>query len=397
MEPQGHPHIDPRQPRQGSQPGTNPPVFAWKPTSEQATFRLLIARDADFTQIETDLAELSEPIFLPERAFAPGRYFWKWASGGEESDVFSFEITPAAMTLEVPPAAEWLARFSPGQPRIYLSPHQVAGLRSAFAQSDSPEKRKLLADAEMLLGESHELAEPSFLPDINRDYETWFAIWYEIMWGSRNFVKGAETLALAYLLTGDVRFARPACARMVSISQWDPDGSSEVNHNSEAHMSVIWHGPKACDWVWEHFTPDERAAVIAQFRRRGQNQFNPLRHQGYFGVTRFDSHSGRKIVFLGMNAARLSWRRWRRPRGLAGSGCPPILGGNPGQFGRGDDGHRAEGHFLTPPAYVGESWGSFPPRGLQAAAAGRGTYYPGVLFLGRIHFHLGGEKPLLPP
>lgn len=340
MEPQGHPHIDPRQPRQGSQPGTNPPVFAWKPSPDQTTFRLLIARDADFTQVATDLPELAEPIYLPEAVFAPGRYFWRWESGGEQSEPFTFEITPDAVRLEIPPASDWLTRFAGGHPRIYVTPGQVADLRVRFAQSTSSTKDKLLADAARLLGESHHLAEPPFLPDINRDYEAWFAVWYEILWDSRAFVKGAETLALAYLLTGDVRFARAACERMASISQWDPDGSSEVNHNSEAHMSVIWNGPKACDWVWEHFTHDERTVVVAQFRRRGQNQFNQLRHQGYFGVTRFDSHSGRKIVFLAMTALvfhdeipeAAGWLEWLRP---ILCGIWPIWAGDDGAWAEG--------------------------------------------------------------
>src|SRR5690606_2086870 len=30
-----HPHIDPRQPRHASTPGTNPPVFAWKPPTAE--------------------------------------------------------------------------------------------------------------------------------------------------------------------------------------------------------------------------------------------------------------------------------------------------------------------------------------------------------------------------
>jgi len=35
-----HPHVDPRQPRNGARPGTNPPVFVWKPTGGEGGFRL---------------------------------------------------------------------------------------------------------------------------------------------------------------------------------------------------------------------------------------------------------------------------------------------------------------------------------------------------------------------
>ena len=41
---------------------------------------------------------------------------------------------------------------------------------------------------------------------------------------------------------------------MASISKWDPEGPTYLGHNDEAHMSVIWHGPHAVDWVWDQFT-----------------------------------------------------------------------------------------------------------------------------------------------
>lgn len=74
---------------------------------------------------------------------------------------------------------------------------------------------------------------------------------------------------MAYLASGEVRYARAACRRMGSVSRWDPTGSSHIAHNDEAHMSVIWDGPQACDWVWEQFTDEQRDVVIEQFRRRG--------------------------------------------------------------------------------------------------------------------------------
>ena len=49
-----HCHVDPRQPRNDTRPGTNPPVFAWKPTEGATAFRLKVARDADFADICLD-------------------------------------------------------------------------------------------------------------------------------------------------------------------------------------------------------------------------------------------------------------------------------------------------------------------------------------------------------
>ncbi len=345
-----HPHLDPRQPRDGSSPGTNPPVFAWKPAEGDDTFRLTIARDGDFADVRVDVQGLRDPAYLPEEAFEPGRYFWKWSpfakasgdksAGDGESEVFSFEITPEAVRLEVPPASEWLERFPRDHPRLYVRPEEVAALRASRNGNRAQMWQQLQAAADALLDEPHEYPEPPFLPDRSRDYQAFFRAWAPILWESRRFVKGAETLALAYLASGERQYARAACERMASVSRWDPEGSSHIAHNDEAHMSVIWDGSKVCDWVWDEFTDEERELVIEQFRRRGEITYEHVHSRGCYGVTRFDSHSGREIIFLALLAIvfhehipeAAKWLEWLRP---VLCGIWPIWAGDDGAWAEG--------------------------------------------------------------
>jgi len=335
-----HPHKDPRQPRHESKPGTNPPVFVWKPLDGQKEFRLAVARDAAFSAVCLDLKGLTEPAHLPEKAFAHGRYFWKWSAAAAESEVFTFELTPEAVILEVPPAGEWLRRFPQEHPRLYVRPEDVPALRASRHRERAAVWTRLQAVADALLAESHELAEPPFLSPWAENYQKTYEIWARILWESRRFVKGAETLALAYLASGDAKYARAACQRMASVSRWNPEGSSHISHNDEAHMSVIWHGTQACDWGWEQFTDEERARVIDQFRRRGQITYDHMHNRGSYGVTRFDSHAGREIVFLAQIAfvfqehipeAR-TWLEWLRP---VLCGIWPIWAGDDGAWSEG--------------------------------------------------------------
>ncbi|MDP6777361.1 MAG: DUF4962 domain-containing protein [Candidatus Latescibacteria bacterium] len=335
-----HPHVDPRQPRNGSRPGTNPPVFAWKPVDIETGTHLMVARDEAFSDLCLDVKRLQEPAFLPEEALAPGRYFWKWSAGSSESEVFEFEITPEAVVVEVPSVDEWLRRFSEGHPRMYIRPEDVQALRESRQGEGAEAWEALKHRADVLLEESHELEEPPFLPPWSEDYDKTYRIWSRIASAARGFIGGAETLALAYLSSGEAGYARAACLRMASVSRWDPEGSSHISHNDEAHMPVIWHGPKACDWAWDQFTNEELEAVIAQYRQRGQITFDHMHNRGSYGVTRFDSHAGREIVFLANTAlvfhehipeAR-TWLEWLRP---VLCGIWPIWAG--------DDGGWAEG------------------------------------------------------
>ena len=336
-----HPHKDPRQPGDGARPGTNPPVFAWLPIEDADGYRLEVARDSSFENTCLDIGGLQESLYLPETALDPGMYFWRWSlDSGATSEVFAFEIEPEAVVVEVPPAAEWLKGFPAEHPRIYVRPEELPALRSSAAGEQAQAWARLRESAEAVLAEPHEIEEPPFLPDRSENYQKYHETWAPIMWNSRRFVKGAETLGLAYLVSGEDVFARAACRRMASISRWDPEGSSHLPHNDEAHMSVIWNGSNACDWVWDRFTEQEREAVVTQFRRRGQITFDHMHNRGSYGVTRFDSHAGREIVFLAHIALVFhehipeaqTWLEWLRP---VLCGIWPIWSGDDGAWAEG--------------------------------------------------------------
>ncbi|MFH1024014.1 MAG: DUF4962 domain-containing protein [Planctomycetota bacterium] len=335
-----HPHVDPRQPRNGARPGTNPPVFAWKPPEGTHEFSLVVACDPGLR--ETILVEtaLTEPVFLPSTALAPGRYWWQWSASGTYGEVFEFEVMPDAAVLEVPPISEWLERFPKTHPRIWIRPEEVPALRTSRAGPRADLWKQLEPVADELLAQPHALVEPPFLPPWEENYDKAFAMWRSIAFETRSFMQGAETLALAHLAGGRQEYARAACRRLVSVSRWDPEGSSHIEHNDEAHMPVIWWGPVACDWVWEQFTADERALILDQFRRRGRITFEHMHSRGSYGVTRFDSHAGREIVFLAQVAlvfhehipeAR-QWLQWLRP---VLCGIWPVWAGDDGGWSEG--------------------------------------------------------------
>ncbi len=293
-----HPHIDPRYPGYRSVPGTNPPVFVWKPLVREVSqkFRLLVAKDAGFANIVVNAGGLSDPVHLPEKAFEPGRYWWKWGTRASESTVYEFSIDRSAVVLEVPPAREWFARLPPDRPRLYTRPENVAQLRRE--RTNNPLWPRLQKEAEAMLLEDHELAEPGFLPDRSTDYPAYVKAFQSAMWESRSFARGAEIMAMAWLISGDTKFSDAARRRILSLCSWDPDGPSSIENNDEAHMSILWYGISAVDWIFDQFTPEQRRRVIGHIRKRAENTFAFLHNLSTYGVDRFDSHSGREIVFL---------------------------------------------------------------------------------------------------
>ncbi len=335
-----HSHIDPRQPRNQAAIRTNPPVFAWKAQLEQGPFRLQVARDDSFAQPVVEAENLRDPVFLPTEALPPGDYVWRWQGQGVEGETFSFTVPADTVELPVPPVGEWLERIGPGHPRLYLSGERQAHIRASLAGEYAASWAEVKPVAEQLLLESREIEEPPYLPDRQLDYNAYIKAFGKAMWDSRAFVANSQTLALAYVLSGDRRYARAACERMASICRWNPDGSTHLAHNDEPHMSVIWHGPTTCDWIFDEFTEAERELVLNQYRRRGQITFEHMHDRGCYGVTRFDSHAGREIVFLAMTALAFhehipeaaTWLEWLRP---VLCGIWPVWAGDDGAWAEG--------------------------------------------------------------
>ncbi|MFP3903802.1 MAG: DUF4962 domain-containing protein, partial [Armatimonadota bacterium] len=292
----------------------------WKPPEGADSFELTIARDPEMSDPVIKEA-VSEPAYLPYEAFESGTYYWQWTFGEKEGEVFTFEITADAVKLEVPPASEWLQRLSDDHPRLYLSPEDVGDLRASIDNERADQWAELQSVADRLLAQDHVIEEPPYLPDRTKDYAAFFEVWQQVLWGGRKFTRGASLLALTYLASGDERYGRAACRRMDSISRWDPEGSSYLPHNDEAHMAVIWDGSKACDWCWDLFTDEERARVIEQFKRRGEITYEFMHDRGNYGVTQFGSHAGREVVFLAHLAMTfhehipeaVEWLEWLRP------------------------------------------------------------------------------------
>jgi hypothetical protein len=305
-----------------------------------AICRLVVSKEAVGGERVLDIRGLSDSVFLPEQAFPPGRYMWHWESAEGKSEVFRFEITSVAVALEIPAVDEWLRRLPRGHPRIFVRPEDVESLQASRHTYRAAAWNELETTAKSLVQAEHELPEPPFLPDWSENYQSAFESWHKIMWSSRRFVKEAECLALAHLASGNAAYARAACLRLASIARWDPEGSSHLTHNDEAHMAMIWHGPQACDWVWDRFTDEERTRVISQFQRRGQLTFEHMRLKGSYGIIRFDSHAGREIVFLAMIALVFHeyipearrWLEWLRP---VLCGIWPVWAGDDGAWAEG--------------------------------------------------------------
>ena len=338
-----HPHVHPEQPVEGKEVNINPPVFAWKDAgrTNNARYTWELRRAGENSPIE-QVEDLRETIYLPEKSYPVGRWEWRWSCGAARSEWHEFRIGENSFTQEIPGVGSWMKKLEEPNPRLGIPSGVKLPLTGDILKSRLGDHYETLeSEWEALLKQKHNIEEPPYRLDRSKNYEAFFKAQYAANWERRRFMKGAETLALGYLLTGNRKLGRAAAERLLSVSEWDPMGSSHISHNDEAHMAVICRGPMIYDWTYPLLEDEEKAKIIAQFRQRGQITFDHMHDRGQYGIDRFDSHAGREIIYLAYIAIALGneieeshmWLNWLRP---VLCGIWPIWAGPDGAWAEGD-------------------------------------------------------------
>ena len=293
-----NPLIDIRRPRHKEKVGVNPPGFIWQPLEGAEAYQLEVcgSRKFDDDTLRT-FTVTGRTMFLLEEPLAPGHWYWRWSAEGRRSQVFSFEMLTDAAEAKIGSADALAARVG-DHPRLMVRPGARDELRARWKSEKDDLLGAVNARAEELVAETHTMEEPPFLPPRSEDYNKTHVIWRKAMVDSRKFCAGAHDLAFAYLVGGDRRYADAVAERLDSLSRWDPDGSTCIQHNDEPHMSVINWCPLAFDWAFDVIPEDVRERFAAHLGKRAENTLEHLLHWPYH-VRPESNHAGRMIGFLG--------------------------------------------------------------------------------------------------
>jgi len=301
-----NPAVNVRRPRNAERVTLNPPGFVFRPVPGVEHYRIELARSRDFSARPVVRGEVGPwTVWIPQQPLAPGRWYWRWSGGGRTSDVWWFDVAEEALVQQIIPKADLTSRVRP-HPRLLLTEQALAALRDSPPEIVREDLATLRRLAEQILAEPHEMPEPPWLPSRSKDQEGYLRLWRAALIDSRAFARGAECLALAWLIWRERRFADAAICRLLSLAKWDPDGSTSIEHNDEPHMSVIQHVPFAYDWLSEVLTGEQRDRIRDNLAGRLRNTYRHLRERLNFLVEdATGSHAGRMFGFLGRGALAL--------------------------------------------------------------------------------------------
>jgi hypothetical protein len=285
-------------PEDGAILSITPAAFVWVPVEGAQSYVLQYSPDRDFKTTDTvTVRDIAISVYTPTEPMKAGQWYWRYGveRGGQAvySKVRGFTIPADAQEFARPTTESVLAKVATSRPRLYVNADQVAEIRAEAHGKWKAVVEPVVRSAEKELGKEL-FPEPVFLPTEPQERSKAYLISFQTM---RPFTSGMETCALAYLCTGDRRFADEAKRRLLHFSTWDVDGPSSVSANDEAAMDIAMRGPRTFDWIYDALSDEERAKC-QDFLVRRLAQINKHHLRRPFESRPYESHAGRMVGFM---------------------------------------------------------------------------------------------------
>lgn len=294
-------------PFEGRLSATDPPAFVWRPQKGAVSYDLQIARDKGFDPPVHEAEGIALHCHVPASTLGPGAYHWRYRYrkgkyASPWSKVRSFRIDGAAVAFPMPPREELLARVPAGHPRLFLRPEGLPRLRELAQGALQDRWQAIVARCEKLLQSPPDASEPLKYQQgevRGRNDDAWRKRW----WGNRRHTiavtDGAATLAFAWLIGGNERYAKEARRLILAACDWDPNGATSYAYNDEAGMPFAYYTARTYTWLHGFLKEEERRKIRSVMRVR-MEQIHRHLAEGRRHIWRpYSSHANRAWHWLG--------------------------------------------------------------------------------------------------
>ena len=296
----------PHAPADGDVTAVNPPAFVWVPADGVDAYVVEYSTDPGFAPAETTVVEdVAISVYTPTETLEPGDWYWRYGvDDGDGERVYSraraFTIPADAQAFPRITIDDALARIPDERPRAYFTPERVEEIRAEADGRYAEITQPVIQSAEAVL----EMDEPLFPepqpPEDPDEVRQAYVDGYRAM---RPYTRRMHTCALAYIYTGDERFAEEAKRRLLHFASWDVDGPTSIHGVSgtrwygEFGMDIGAHAPRTFDWIHDTLTEEEREKCLDAFSRRIAQMSQRHRNMP-FESRPYSSHPGRQIGFV---------------------------------------------------------------------------------------------------
>jgi hypothetical protein len=210
-----------------------------------------------------------------------------WKGSAEELKAQLSQVRRIPLPTVPPPPADAASKH----PRIHFRPDEVEVLRAKRRQIPFRQLSEMILarTAGMLVADLPEEPEP--YP------EGWEVNHWRKMRDVSSLVSGnMESLAFAYLITGNEAYAEEAKRWIKHVCSWDVNGTTSTAYHDDLGRWILSSMSAAVDWIYDTLTPEDLAVIRPVLLARGRElyriQVRPLANRLY------DSHAITSLCYL---------------------------------------------------------------------------------------------------
>lgn len=289
-------------PAEGASVTENPPRFSWLPVIDSgARYALRASRNPDFPAGDTyEFTGIDLNFFTPDRPFEPGHYFWNYAtcdaSGSGVTSTWSkareFNI---AEDLPQTPLADRKTRYAKSEtshPRLWLTGAQLASFKADLkADPNHCGWEKFFEKSVLPWLDRDIIPEPPPYPGNKRTPDVWRATYIRC----QELIYAIRHMAIAGKVLDDDAFTAKAKEWLLSVSQWDPEGTTSRTYTDEWAFRVTVALAWGYDWLYDVLSDDERILVRKALLARTRQVADHVMRHANIHVFPFDSHAVRSL------------------------------------------------------------------------------------------------------
>jgi hypothetical protein len=290
-------------PEDGQIAEINPPGFTWLPVEEAGSYKLIF-KNAETKTIKYEFVVNNRNAFSPKQSFQAGNYEWIIEAYSKSEKllarrrVYKLTIPEGIPEFPFPNIEELLANISKEHPRLIFGKKDLKDIRATLTTTRKKgwEASKKMADESLNLSPP-EL--PTYGPIENYNHRRIeYRKYYHYI---RPFIdEGLQSLSLAWMMTGEEKYAVTAKRILLEVCKWDAKGITSSNNIGfdEPGLSLARCLHRTYDWLYEALNEEEREIVRKSCIDRARDTFQRVGVNRPYLQSPGSSHDARLIGYL---------------------------------------------------------------------------------------------------
>lgn len=275
-------------PADGKEVSMNPAALLW-PAAEgkDVVYRVRLSQDKNFPVGKTIVSkDIEWAMFSNHKKLDTGKWYWQYGvvkkNAVEWSEIYDFVIKKDTPVFETPTIEEFLAACSKSHPRLYVSEDEINDFR--IRNKNNQEALDIIRKADKQLTAPLPVEEPTRPRDTTNLTVSQKNVMMTFMYHrfGDKVKEPVKNLSMAYLLTGDNKYARIALNQALHIAQMNPEGYATREDFNAA--SVMLAMSVAYDVTYKQVTPEEKEKLLQAIKVRGEKFYKKYKNE-------FETHS----------------------------------------------------------------------------------------------------------